>query len=203
MPFKVSGSSADHLRGLTSGLGACSPVDASSTSPKAGAETLGQPRSLGDDVGPQAPADTERRKEPKPGAPGGLCPPRAQDHLERSGFTTRERQRDDESVQKDRDRDPDGGEAAMSAADHGASDLDLGEADEEGEHRRARPEEHRAGSRERPAGGRRRRSRDRAAARAQGGEGGRSSDLDGSRVSFPARRGPGWDLLGRPSPGGP
>jgi hypothetical protein len=106
---------------------------------------LGKARSLRDDVGPQASADAERRQEPQAGAPGGLGPPRAQDHPERSSFKTRERQRDDESVQEDGDGDPDRGQAAMAPADDSASDVDLGEPDEDGERRGARPEECRAG----------------------------------------------------------
>jgi len=56
MTFKVSGPSAEHLRGLT--LGPCSPVDARSTSPEAGAEiTLGDQHSYLPTTSPPAGRD--------------------------------------------------------------------------------------------------------------------------------------------------
>jgi hypothetical protein len=108
---------------------------------------LGQAGALADDVGPEASADAESREDAKPSAPRDLKQARAQDVPQRRRLQSGEGERDDERVQEDGDRDPDGGQSAVTPADDGAPHVHLGESDEHGERRRADPKEGGAGFR--------------------------------------------------------
>ena len=62
MTFRMSAPSAEHFRELTSGLGPCSPADALSRSPKAGAEiTPGDRHSCSPTTSPPDGRDPTRR----------------------------------------------------------------------------------------------------------------------------------------------